>query len=65
MADTNSVVLWEGVQKLYSQSLHVATQRRVLPLPILGISIFWTELALARVEVEAACSQEDQPLGVV
>ena len=27
--------------------------------------IFFTELALARVEVEAACSQEDQQLGVV
>ena len=26
---------------------------------------FFTELALARVEVEAACSQEDQQLGVV
>ena len=36
-----------------------------MPLPILGIPKFFTELALARVEVEAACSQEDQQLGVV
>ena len=60
-----TVVLWEGGQKLYSQSLNVATQRGVMPLPILGIPKFFTELALARVEVEAACSQEDQQLGVV
>ena len=59
------MVLWEGGQKLYSQSLNVATQREVMLLPILGIPIFFTELALARVEVEAACSQEDQQLGVV
>lgn len=60
-----TVVLWEGGQKLYSQSLNVATQRGVMPLPIWGIPKFFTELALARVEVEAACSQEDQQLGVV
>ena len=60
-----TVVLWEGGKKLYSQSLNVATQRGVMPLPILGIPKFFTELALARVEVEAACSQEDQQLGVV
>ena len=40
-------------------------ERGVMPLPILGIPKILTELALARVEVEAACSQEDQPLGVV
>ena len=65
MADTNSVVLWEGVQKLYSQRLHVDIQKGAMPLAILGIPKIFTELALARVEVEAACSQEDQPLGVV
>ena len=59
------MVLWEGGQKLYSQSLNVATQRGAMPLPILEIPIFFIEWALARVEVEAACSQEDQPLGVV
>ena len=55
-----TVVLWEG-----GQSLNVATQRGVMPLPILGIPKLFTELALARVEVDAACSQEDQQLGVV
>ena len=38
-----TVVLWEGGQKLYSQSLNVATQRGVMPLPILGIPIFFLQ----------------------
>ena len=36
-----TVVLWEGRRKLYSQSLNVATQREVMPLPILGIPNFF------------------------
>ena len=41
-----TVVLWEGGHKLYSQSLNVVTQRGVMPLPILGIPKFFTELKL-------------------
>ena len=51
--------------KNYTATMLPYRERGVMPLPILGIPKILTELALARVEVEAACSQEDQQLGVV
>ena len=66
MADTNSGLVGGGAKTIqpkfsccHTERGHAFANFGNSKIPIL------TELALARVEVEAACSQEDQPLGVV